>query len=58
MVQARCGYYIPHEKNSNSRSCWDLEWEGQWVRVIYSKEHKHIITFLPLPVDDEPTPIA
>lgn len=56
MVQGRQGEYVALEDTGNSRSCWDLDWLGQRVRVIYSKTRKRIVTFLPLSVDDLSTP--
>jgi hypothetical protein len=34
-------------KQSNTRSIWDVQVEGKWMRVVYDKARKMLVTVLP-----------
>lgn len=45
LIQLGKGRFVKHE--SNSRSHWVIEWEGQLLRVVYDKVRKELVTVLP-----------
>ncbi len=45
LIQANKGQFI--ERRSLDRSTWEVEYNEQVFRVVYSKRHKTIVTVLP-----------
>ena len=48
LIQEGDGYWV--KKQSNARSEWVINYNGQDVRVIYDKNRQRIVTVLP-PLD-------